>query len=297
MHDHSKDKSLKNIRLAFFLNLGFATFELIGGIWTNSLAIMSDALHDFGDSTSLGISFFLEKISKKKRTKEFSYGYKRFSLLAAFINGTILLIGSLFILSQAIPRLLNPEHVNAKGMLVFALVGILVNGSAALRLKKGTSMNEKMVSLHLFEDVFGWIAVLIVSIFALFNDIHILDPILSILISLYTLYKVTKSLKKTAYIFLQGVPKDIKIDEIEHTIKNFSEILEVHDTHVWSLDGENNILTTHFKLKKGISEKNKTVIKQQAKLLFQKHDIHHSTIELEEEGGVCLTKDNTCLPE
>ncbi len=291
MNPHSKpseQKSLKNIRFAFFLNLGFAIFELIGGIYTNSLAIISDALHDFGDSMSLGISFVLEKVSKRKRTTGFSYGYKRFSLLAAFINGAILLVGSLIVLSKAIPRLINPEHANAKGMLLFALIGIAVNGFAALRLKKGHSMNEKMVSWHLFEDVFGWIAVLIVSIFALIKDIHILDPILSILISIYILYKVMKNLKATAFIFLQGVPKEIKIEEIESKIKNFPEIVQMHDTHVWSLDGENNILTTNFMLKKGLSQEDKVNIKFRAKEIFEKYEIHHSTIEIEEEGENCF---------
>ncbi len=294
---HSEPKSLKNIRLAFCLNLSFAIFELIGGIWINSLAIISDAIHDFGDSFSLGLSWFLEKISKRKRSKGFSYGYKRFSLLAAFINGIILLIGSLFVLSKAIPRLINPEHANAKGMLLFALIGITVNGIAALRLKKGSSMNEKVVSWHLFEDVFGWVAVLIVSIISLIKDIHILDPILSILISLYILYKVMKNLKATTFIFLQGVPREIKLEEIEKKMKTLPSILAVHDTHVWSLDGENNILTTHIMVKSGLSKEDKIKIKREAKEIVQTYDIYHSTIELEEEGDECLLVGENCKPE
>ena len=283
-HDHS---SLKNIKIAFLLNFAFAVAEIIGGLYINSLAIISDALHDLGDSLSLGFSWILEKISGKKRDRTFSYGYKRFSLLAALINSIVLLAGSTIIITQAIPRLFNPEHPNARGMFLFALVGITINGLAAWRLKSGRTMNERVVTWHLLEDVLGWVAVLIVSIVMMIEDIPILDPLLSIFITLYILWNVVKNLKKTVLIFLQGVPAALDVEKIEHKIAAELNLVGIHDTHIWSLDGENNILTTHLVIDKAASADKITQVKCEAKRVAKELGIQHATIEIECEGEKC----------
>ena len=141
--------STQNIKLAFFVNLLFSIGEFIGGFLINSVAIMSDAVHDLGDSISLGLSWFLQKFSNKERDERFSFGYKRFSLLGALINSFVLIAGSIFIISEAVPLLFNPEHSNAKGMFWFAIAGVLLNVFAAFRLHKGKSVNEGVVSWHL----------------------------------------------------------------------------------------------------------------------------------------------------
>lgn len=169
---------------AFFLNLGFTILEIIGGLWTNSLAVLSDALHDLGDSLALGLAWYLERYSQRASDKVYSYGYGRFSLLGALINSVILIGGSLYILSEAVPRILAPEATNAPGMLFLALVGIAVNGLALFRLKGSQSLNVQMVTWHFLEDALGWVAVLLVSLILLFTNAYILDPILSILITL-----------------------------------------------------------------------------------------------------------------
>ena len=184
-HHHHHSHSSGNIKTAFFLNFGFTILEIIGGILTNSIAILSDALHDLGDSISLGIAWYLDNFSKKDSTSRYSYGYRRFSLLGALINSLVLIGGSLFILSEAIPRILNPEEAHAPGMIAFAILGVIVNGAAVLKLKDDKSMNAKVVAWHLMEDVLGWVAVLIVGITLLFVNLPVLDPILSILITLY----------------------------------------------------------------------------------------------------------------
>lgn len=286
-HNHNHNNPVKNIKVAFFLNLSFTIIELIGGFLTNSVAIMSDALHDLGDSFSLGLAWFLEKFSAKKRTNKFSYGYKRFSLLGAFINAIILLVGSLFILSEAIPRLINPEESNAHGMLLLAIFGIIVNGIAAYRTAKGKTMNEKVISLHLFEDVLGWIAVFIVSIVMIFTDINILDPILSILITLYILWGVIKNLKATVLLFLQAAPKDLNSKTIDKELKNNSNVLGVHDTHIWSLDGEKHILSTHIIINKNFSKDDIIKIKCKLKHKLKDMSIEHSTLEIEFEDESC----------
>ena len=189
-HGHHHHHDTENISTAFFLNLAFTIIEIIGGLMTNSVSIMSDALHDLGDSLSLGLAWYFQKVAKKGRDKTFSYGYKRFSVLGAMINAIVLVIGSVFILQESIPRLWQPETPNAQGMFWLAILGILVNGAAVLKLKKGTSLNEKVISLHLLEDVLGWAAVLIGSVLMYFFDLPIIDPLLSIGIAFFILTNV-----------------------------------------------------------------------------------------------------------
>jgi cobalt-zinc-cadmium efflux system protein len=287
-HSHSQD-NVGNLRVAFFLNLGFTVFEIIGGIYTNSLAILSDALHDLGDSFALGLSWFLEKHSHKESNARYSYGYRRFSLLAALINTIILIGGSLFILSEAIPRLVNPEHSNAKGMAFLSIVGIAVNGLAVLRVRRGHSLNARMVAWHLFEDVLGWIAVLIVSISLMFTDIHILDPLLSILISLYVLYNVARSLPKTMALFLQAVPEAVNLPDVEHALMSVPQVESVHHTHVWSLDGEHHVLTTHLVIDPDATKEDMIRIKQAAAGIAAGMSLEHATIELEFEQDCSMS--------
>jgi cobalt-zinc-cadmium efflux system protein len=284
-HNHSShnNSSTENIGVAFFLNLFFTIIEFIGGFYTNSLAITSDAIHDLGDSLSLGMSWYFQKISTKKPTKNFSYGYKRFSILGAIINSVVLLIGSVFIISNAIPRLINPQNSDAKGMMWFAILGIIVNGAAVLKLKKGTSLNERVVSLHLLEDVLGWVAVLIASIIMQFWNVPILDPILSILIALFILYNVFKNGKQSIRIILQGVPVEISVDKIKVEIMKNDAIKSIHDCHLWSMDGECNVFTAHLLLfdtesswQKQLEIKNKI-----RKLLHDDFNLEHITLELE----------------
>lgn len=279
-HDHT---SVKNLRFTFFLNLGFTIIEFIGGFLTNSVAIMSDALHDLGDSISLGSAWYLQNLSKKKRDANFSYGYGRFSLLGAWINATVLIIGSLFIAFEAIPRLIDPQEVDAKGMMWFALFGIAVNGYAAWKLHRGTSLNEQVMGLHLLEDVLGWTAILISSIIMLFADLPILDPILSLMIMLFVLYNATKNMLKAMKVFLQGTPKDVDLEKITAAVKGLPNVQDVYHPHVWSLDGAVNILTLHVQLK-NVDMAQAQVIKDQVRVLLADLNIQHATIETELVG-------------
>jgi cobalt-zinc-cadmium efflux system protein len=277
----------RNIRIVFILNLLFTAIEIIGGFWTNSMAILSDALHDLGDSFALGITLILDKLSHRVSDEKYSYGYQRFNLLAALINTIILVIGSIFIFSEAIPRLSHPEHSNAQGMVIFAIIGIVVNGAAALRLRGSKSQNTKIIAWHLLEDVLGWTAVLIVAFVLLFKDIHILDPLLSILITAYVLYNVLKNLKKTLSLFLQGVPEDIEIKKLEENILNQPRVKSVHHTHIWSLDGENHVLTTHVVVFKHTTRIQINQIKKSIIALISGHHFEHTTIEIEYEDENC----------
>lgn len=286
-HNHHHHSDTKNISLAFFLNLAFAIIEIVGGILTNSVAILSDALHDFGDSLSLGFAWYFQKISNKKRDKSFSYGYKRFSVLGAIINSIILAMGSVFILSQAIPRLIYPQQANATGMFFLAILGIAVNGFAMLRLRKGKSLNEKTVSLHLLEDVLGWVAVLVGSIIMLFADAPIIDPIISILIALFIIFNIYKNLKSSLKIFLQGVPEGVDLKEIQHIVSSVKNVEDVHDVHAWSIDGLYNIVTLHIVHPNNLSIDGIKNTKNEVKKRLHKLDVHHITIECESVDEKC----------
>lgn len=286
-HDHSHHHAEGNVKVAFFLNLSFTIIEIIGGLYTNSLAIISDSLHDLGDSLSLGLSWYFQRLSKKGRTKRFSYGYKRFSLLGAIINSIVLVVGSIFILTKAIPELFDPEETNVEGMFYLAILGIVVNGAAVLKLRKGKSLNEKVVSLHLLEDVLGWVAVLIGSIIMMLIDAPFIDPLLSVLISIFVLFNVYKSLKQSLKVVLQGIPSDVSIDTIREKLKSITQITNLHDCHVWSMDGQYNVLTMHLQLDKDYKLSEQAKLKKTARSILKNESIHHITIELEQQGEPC----------
>ncbi len=287
MHDHHHSENKANIAIAFGLNLAFAVIEFVGGYLTNSLAVFANALHDLGDSFSIGLSWYFAKLSEQTPTKQFSYGFKRFSLLAAFINGIILLVGSLLILSKAFPRVLHPEPSHPGGMLVFAVIGIAVNALAMLRLHHGKTMNEKMLAWHFIEDILGWVAVLIAGIIMLFIDIPVLDPILSILITCYVLWNVFKNFRKTIVLFMQGVPEELKVETINQKMRSVAMVQSIHDTHIWSLDGEHHILTAHIVVESALSKEQILAVKCQLKKILSGLGIPHATLEIELKGEEC----------
>jgi len=289
-HNHNED----NLKLAFFLNFGFAVAEIIGGIYTNSVAIMADALHDLGDSASLALSWRLEKLSEKGGDEKYSYGYKRFSLLSAYVGALILILGSIVVISEAVKRLRNPQPTDARGMLIFAIFGIIINGFAAYRAGKGKNMNSRMIYWHLLEDAIGWVAVLIVSLVLLVKDIYILDPILSLLVSGFVLFNVAKNIKKTINLFLQGVPESIQIPEIEAEILKMEKVKDMHHTHIWSLDGEHHVLTTHIVLCLDSKKEDIRRIKDKIRKLTELYDLAHTTVEFEYLDEDCsMSNDDT----
>ncbi len=284
-HHHNHGNAEKNISIAFYLNAFFVLVEIVGGLLTNSIAILTDALHDFGDCLSLATAWALQKKSTKGRDSNYSYGYKRFSLLGSVFLSGVLTISSIFVLVAAVRRVLSPEEVSAQGMLWMAIIGIIINGSAAFSVKKGSSLNERAVYLHIMEDVLGWVGVLVVSVVMMFTDLPILDPILSIVISLWVLSNVYKNLKSVFKILLQAVPYDVPVDELTSKITDISGVESIHDLHIWSLDGESHVMTLHvvtdvadhFSIKNNILD------------IVSQYHIVHVTIEFEPRNSSCLT--------
>tara|TARA_B110001454_G_scaffold16145_2_gene14607 strand:- start:18962 stop:19864 length:903 start_codon:yes stop_codon:yes gene_type:complete len=287
-HGHSHGSASSRMGVAFFLNLAFAIIELVGGLYTNSLAILSDAFHDLGDALAIALAWFLEKKSRKGSTLEFSYGYRRLSVLGALITGLILMSGSGIILARAVPRLFSPETTNVKGMLLLAILGLSVNGFAAFRMSKGTSLNEKMILWHLLEDVMGWLAIFAGSIVMMFYDLPILDPIMAIGIAIWVLWNVFKNLKTTLNVFLQATPDNVQIEAVTEKIKQTPPVKSVHHLHLWSMDGDHHILTTHLVVDENTTRDEVHQLKiDLKKTLMKEFHITEATIEVEWPNQSC----------
>lgn len=279
-------KTEKNIFIAFILNLAFSIFELIGGIITGSVAILSDSLHDLGDAIGVGFSFFMEKKSKNKPDDKYTYGYARYSVLGSAVTTLILIIGSIFVFYYSIVRIFNPVPIDYKSMIILAIIGVCVNGLAVFFTSKGESLNQKAVNLHMLEDVFGWIVVLIGAVVMSFTNFAILDSILSIIISTFIFISALKNLIKVMEIFLEKIPKGVDVNVIINTLKEEEEIKDVHHVHVWSIDGISNYATMHI-----VTDGDSKKIKRKAREKLKDLGIVHATFELERTGEGCNNVD------
>ena len=283
MHDHTHNSELSSQRIgwAFALNVGFTIIEFVGGMLTNSTAMMADAVHDLGDSLSIGTSWVLSKLSDKKADSSFTYGYKRLSLLGALINGIVLIAGSIWVLAQAIPRLFDPVMPEAEGMLALAVLGVTVNGFAAYKLSAGTTLNERVLNWHLLEDVLGWAAVLIVSIVLMFIEVPILDSLLAAGFTLFILFNVVRNTWYAVKLFVQAVPEHGLIERVRKELLSISAVASIHHEHAWSLDGESTVYTAHLEMGSPMASEEQIDIKSQIADRLQEFEFSHTTIELE----------------
>lgn len=273
-------KTDRNILIAFILNISFSIFEFFGGLFTNSVAILSDSIHDLGDAISIGLSYILERKSKKGADNKYTYGYIRYSVLGGVITTTILLVGSILVIISSISRLFNPVDINYSGMIIFAIIGVILNLVAALVTKEGDSINQKSVNLHMLEDVLGWIVVLIGAIVMNFTDIKILDPIMSIGVAFFILINSLKNLKKVLDLFLEKTPDEIDIEELKKHLLEIDGVDDIHHIHVWSMDGYKNYATMHIVTKSN----NLLEIKKKIREELEEHNICHAILETEEEA-------------
>ena len=267
----------------------FSFFELIGGFLTGSVAIISDSVHDIGDAASIGISYLLEKKSKKEPDNKFTYGYSRYSVIGSIITTLILLIGSVAVIFNAISKIINPNEIHYTGMIIFAVIGVLVNLVAAIITREGDSLNQRAVSLHMLEDVLGWVVVLIGAIVMKNTDFALLDPIMSICVALFIFVCAYKNLKNALGVFLEKAPDNINIEKLKKHITKIDGVIDLHHIHIWSIDGENAYATMHVVFN-GESHK----IKEKVREELREHGIAHATLELETEGEHC--DEMNCAP-
>ena len=275
-------KTEKNILVAFLLNFLFSVFEFVGGLFINSVAILSDSKQDMGDKASIGVTYFLERISKKKPDEKYTYGYVRYSVLGSIITTIILIAGSAVVIYNSVLRIINPVEINYDGMIIFAVFGFSVNLLAAYFTKEGDSLNQKSINLHMLEDVLGWLVVLIGAIVMHFTNISIIDPILSIGVALFILISALKNFVKIMNIFLEKTPSNINLEEIKEHLLKIKGVKDVHHIHVRSIDGYNNYATMHV-----VATGDHTKVKQEIKDELKEHSISHTTIEIEATTEKC----------
>ncbi len=279
-------KTERNIFIAFILNLSFSIFEFIGGIFTGSVAIISDAVHDIGDAASIGVSYFLEKKSKKQPDDVYTYGYAGYSVIGGLITTLILLLGSAGVIYNAIGRIISPTEINYNGMIVFAVVGAAVNLAAAFFTREGDSLNQKAVNLHMLEDVLGWIVVLVGAVVMKFTDFAIIDPLMSIGVAVFILVHAIGNLREVFVLFLHRTPVKVDVNEIKEHLLEIDGVLDVHHVHIWSLDGQSNCATMHI-----VTDSDGHSIKDAVRKELREHGVTHATLELEGVDEHCHEKD------
>lgn len=276
-NQHYHEKASENLSVAFFLNLIFVIIVAIGGILTNSVTILADVLHDFNDTITIALSWILEKFAGKENTETYTYGYDRLSLLGAAITSIFVISGSIIILYESFSRLFTSVTPDAQGMLIVAILGILFKGISVLKLRKGITFNEKTVLIHILSDVLRWIAVLFVSLILMFYNLPILDPLISILISLWVLINILRILFETIKVLMQRVPHGFDLDSYKKDVLAISNVESIENIHVWSLDGITDILTVKIKL--GDIYRLNEIKEEIEKISKDKYSIDETTIE------------------
>lgn len=278
VHQHHK-KASGNLAFVFFMNLAFNIIVIVGGLATNSVAILADCIHDFSDTLSIAFAWVLEHVSQKDSTDNFSYGYQRFSILGAIIISIFIIIMAFIILQEAIPRLFSPEEVDAEGMLVVAIVGIIFKSISVYRLHGGETFNEKAILIHQLGDIFEWVAILILSVVLIFWDgAPYLDPFVSIGIALWLIFNLGRNLYKSIEVILQKTPNHFDVDEFKSSVNAIDGLTAIEDFHVWSLDGIDSVLTLKVKIE---NWQKKDEIKKEIYEIASKYHIVDITIEFD----------------
>ena len=283
MHEHHHEHNHKKIGWTILLNIFITLAEYIGGIFSGSLALISDAGHNFSDVLSLALGYFGEKYSHKAPNKKYSFGFKRIEIFTALINALILWAVGAYIIIEALNRINSAEHIALGIMLIAAIVGLAGNLISIIILNKDkeSSLNMKAAYMHLFYDTVSSVAVIISAIIIYFTGFLILDTIVSIFIALMIFWSGYEIVRKTVHIFMQGVPENINIEEVHSKIGKMKGICTIHDLHIWNLDSNEIFLSCHICSNKKI--KNDVLIRDIRNMLKSEYDITHTAIQTESE--------------
>lgn len=284
-----KKETTKKMMIVFYLNLFFSIIEFVFGFMFNSMAIISDAVHDLGDAMSVGAAGYFQKASTKEANDRYSFGHQRFSLLGAIVTSVVLLVGSVIVIFHSIPRILSPEPVFYQGMFWLAIFAIAANGFSAWLMSRGHSHNESLLNLHMMEDLLGWLGVLVVSIVLYFTDWYFLDPLLSVCVALFIMIKTWPLFKDTVEIFLEATPKTISKQKIEDALMASEEVTNCSHLHIWSIDGQEHALTVTLSTGQSDSIKLEKV-KESIRKDLALNNITHSTIEFVYDPSSLLKK-------
>ncbi len=290
-HEHNNNKSTKNIKITFYLNFAFALIECIVAIFSNSIALFSNSIHDFGDSVILFSTLKLEKISSKGRDKDYTYGYRRFTLIGAILNLFILLVGSIIIIYGVVKRLNNPQEIKENIILFFAIIGIFINIIGVYKVSKDKSIVSKSLKKNLLMDVLSWTILLIGAILINLTGFYFIDSLLSLILAFSMIIAVIKDSKEVFATLMQKVPDDIDIEKIKNFILSNDDVLDVHDLHIWSLDGDDYIATFHIVVADNLVDTKIMYIKEYIKNELEKYKINHTTIEVDTKTQAILNKE------
>lgn len=285
-HAHGHPPATTGLATAFLINLAFTVIEAVGGWWTHSMAVMTDAVHDLGDALVLGTAWYLQRVATKGRDARYSYGYGRYTMLGGWLAAVVLILGAVVMLVGSVPRLWRPELPDTKGMFVIAVFGLVMNGFAAWRLHGGHSLNERGAYLHLLEDVLGWAAVLIGAGVMHFTGWAAIDPLLGIAISLFILYNAIGTLRSGTRILMQARPPAVDPVAVRDRLLGIADVVDVHDQHTWTLDGDYIVHTVHLVVGE-IDPVRARGLKAEARAALLAMGIQHATIELEWPGELC----------
>lgn len=287
-HHHSHVKgSDKKILTAFFLNLFFVFVEIFGGFFTNSFAILSDAVHDLGDCVAIGFAYVMEKLSKKAPDEKYTYGYRRYSLLSAIATSVLLVVSSVFVICGAVMRLGEPQEVKGGAMLLVAVFGVVINGAAVVVTHKGTGANERAVSLHMLEDVLGWVAVLIGSALIYAFKWYFIDGILSLCIAAFLIIHSVINIKDVFAILLEKTPENFNVQAYKDGLYSIDGVQDVHHLHIWSLDGERIMASLHVRLCENADMTDYARVKKDVEELSEDMGVSHLTVQIDVSGGGC----------
>ena len=270
--------SKTSIWLAFFLNLSYAIVEFIAGGIFGSSAVLADSVHDLGDAIAIGISALLETISNREEDRQYTLGYKRFSLLGAMLTAVILMIGSVLVILENITKIAHPQPVNEEGILWLGIIAVIINVLASLVVRKGKTKNESILSLHFLEDTLGWLAVILMAIILRFTDWYILDPLLSLVISIFILSKAIPRFWSALKIFLDAVPEGVDIKQVKNDLEQLDHVVSVNQLNLWTMDGLEKNAIVHVCLEE---IEHIEYCKESIRNLLKDYDFQNVTIEVD----------------
>ena len=271
-------KTKHTVWLAFFLNLSYAIVEFIAGGVFGSSAVLADSVHDLGDAIAIGVSAFLETISNREEDSHYTLGYKRFSLLGALVTAVILMTGSVLVILENITKLFHPQPVNDEGILWLGIIAVSINVLASLVVRKGKTKNESILSLHFLEDTLGWVAVILMAIVLRFTDWYILDPLLSLVISIFILSKAIPRFWSTLKIFLDAVPEGVDIKQVKSDLEQLDHVASINQLNLWTMDGLEKNAIVHVCLKE---IEQMEVCKKSIRTLLKNYGFQNITIEVD----------------
>lgn len=290
-HTHNKDHSRRNLLISIVLNSAITLVQIIGGLISGSLALLSDALHNFSDVVSLVISYLASILANKKASITKTFGYKRAEIMAAFINASTLIIVAVLLIFEAVERFNNPKPINSSLVIWLSLIAIAGNGFSVLLLQRSAKSNMNMQSayLHMFTDMLASIAVLVGGLLIKYYQINWIDPFLTLVIALYLVIVGYKLLKNSFKVLMLFTPESLPVQKIVSEIQNLPNVKNLHHVHIWQLNEEETHLEAHIDFHNDINLTEFNIVLQSVEnVLKQKYNINHVT--LQPEYGKCEEK-------